>query len=439
MAARSSVGTPPGGRHTPKPPVRVSILIDVLGSGRWWDALAGILDRSHISTAAGLPGLVDDAMAPLGLGAEMYLVDLAQEVLRPIRGGAGPTLDVDGSVAGRAFRLGRVTPGSEAPERTPTLWVPLLDGTERLGVLRVALPPGTEPDDQELQERCWLLAGFIGHLVVSKRSYGDALHEVQRSKPLSVSSELLWQLLPPLTFATEQLVVSAVLEPYERIGGDGFDYAVDLSHAFFAIYDAVGHDIQAGLTAALTLAATRNSRREGKTDLVEMGRSADDVVAQEAPGRRFVTAVLARLEIATGRLQYLNAGHPAPLLLRANKSVKALDTAHRVPLGVLGSAPGLELGTEQLEPGDRLLLYTDGIVEARDRDGQEFGVDRLIDLAERSSAGGLPAPEMLRRLSHRVREHQAGQLADDATLLLVEWSSTGHQRLLPHPTTLRRS
>lgn len=415
------------------------MLIDVLGSGHWWNALADIVSRSHLSSAAGIPDLVDDAVAPLGLGAEMYLIDLAQQVLRPMRGGVGSTLEVDGSVAGRAFRLGRLMPGSEAADGTPTLWVPLLDGTERLGVLRMALPASTDPDDQELQEHCWLLAGLIGHLVVSKRPYGDAFHQVQRSKPLSVSSELLWQLLPPLTFATEQLVVSAVLEPYDRAGGDGFDYAVDRAHAFFAIYDAVGHDIQAGLTTALTLAATRNSRRQGETDLVEMGRSADDVIAREAPGRRFVTAVLARLEIATGWLQYLNAGHPAPLLLRANKTVKALDTAHRVPLGVLGSAPGLELGREQLEPGDRLLLYTDGIVEARDRDGQEFGVDRLIDLAERSSAGGLPAPETLRRLSHTVREHQAGQLADDATLLLVEWSSTGHQRLLPRAATLRRT
>ncbi len=415
------------------------MLIDVQGSGHWWNALADIVSRSHLSSAAGIPDLVDDAVAPLGLGAEMYLIDLAQQVLRPMRGGVGSTLEVDGSVAGRAFRLGRLMPGSEAADGTPTLWVPLLDGTERLGVLRMALPASTDPDDQELQEHCWLLAGLVGHLVVSKRPYGDAFHQVQRTKPLSVSSELLWQLLPPLTFATEQLVVSAVLEPYDRVGGDGFDYAVDLAHAFFAIYDAVGHDIQAGLTTALTLAATRNSRRQGETDLVEMGRSADDVIAREAPGRRFVTAVLARLEIATGWLQYLNAGHPAPLLLRANKTVKALDTAHRVPLGVLGSAPGLELGREQLEPGDRLLLYTDGIVEARDRDGQEFGVDRLIDLAERSSAGGLPAPETLRRLSHTVREHQAGQLADDATLLLVEWSSTGHQRLLPRAATLRRT
>ena len=415
------------------------MLIAMPGSRRWWDAFADVVIRSHIVPAAGIPGLIDEAMTPLGLGAEIYLIDLAQQVLRPVRGSAGSPLDVDGSVAGRAFRLGQLTRTTEAADGSPTLWLPLLDGTERIGVLRVTLPANTDPDDLEVQEHCWLLAGLIGQLVVSKRPYGDIFHQVQRTKPLSVSSELLWQLLPPLTFATEQLVVSTVLEPYDRVGGDGFDYSVDFSHAFFAIYDAVGHDIQAGLTTALTLAAIRNSRRQGNTDLVEMGRGADNVIAREAPGRRFVTAVLARLEIATGRLQYLNAGHPAPLLLRANKTVKALDTAHRVPLGVLGSAPMLEGGTEQLEPGDRLLLYTDGIVEARDLDGQEFGVDRLIDFAERSSAGGLPAPETLRRLSHTVREHQAGHLADDATLLLVEWSSAGHQRLLPRPETLRHS
>src|SRR5918997_5562737 len=232
------------------------MLTDVLRSGRWWNVLAGILDRSHISTAAGLPGLVDNAMAPLGLDAEMYLIDLAQQVLRPIRDGAGLTLDVDGSVAGRAFRLGRLTPGSEAPDGMPTLWVPLLDGTERLGMLRITLPANTDPDDQELQEHCWMLAGLIGHLVAAKRPYGDAFHQVQRSKPLSVSSELLWQLLPPLTFATEQLVVSAVLEPYDRIGGGGLGYAVDLAHALFPVYHPGGPDTQAGVAPPVTLAAT---------------------------------------------------------------------------------------------------------------------------------------------------------------------------------------
>jgi serine phosphatase RsbU (regulator of sigma subunit) len=68
-----------------------------------------------------------------------------------------------------------------------------------------------------------------------------------------------------------------------------------------------------------------------------------------------------------------------------------------------------------------LLLYTDGITEARDARGRFFGTDRLIDFAERSGADGLPAPETLRRLAHAVLEHQRGLLQDDATLLMVDW------------------
>jgi serine phosphatase RsbU (regulator of sigma subunit) len=76
---------------------------------------------------------------------------------------------------------------------------------------------------------------------------------------------------------------------------------------------------------------------------------------------------------------------------------------------------------EHLEPGDQLLLYTDGIVEARDAKGREFGRDRFVDFVLRHQADGLPAPETLRRLVRAVLEHHDGHLSDDATVLLCEW------------------
>jgi len=87
--------------------------------------------------------------------------------------------------------------------------------------------------------------------------------------------------------------------------------------------------------------------------------------------------------------------------------------------------------SEPLEPGDRLLLHTDGVTEARDSEGVPFGLDRLVDLTERHEAADLPAPETLRRVVHAVLEHQNGRLQDDATLMLVEWSTTAHGTLLP--------
>ena len=92
------------------------------------------------------------------------------------------------------------------------------------------------------------------------------------------------------------------------------------------------------------------------------------------------------------------------------------------PLGL--GAPGEE-AEEALEPGDQVVFFTDGVTEARAPDGTFFGVDRLADLVSRASAGGNPVPETLRRLVHSILDHQAGDLQDDATAVLVEWKGQG--------------
>jgi serine phosphatase RsbU (regulator of sigma subunit) len=83
---------------------------------------------------------------------------------------------------------------------------------------------------------------------------------------------------------------------------------------------------------------------------------------------------------------------------------------------------------EALEPGDRVLLYTDGIVEARSPQGEEFGIDRLIAFTTKALADQLPAPETVRRLVHAVLDYQEQRLQDDATVLLAEWRSPAPPR-----------
>ncbi|SES47961.1 PP2C family protein-serine/threonine phosphatase [Actinokineospora terrae] len=401
--------------------------------GSWHEVLSHVIDAAHRATATDLVDVVSEACARIGMQARLYLVDMAQRELHPLppRGEpAGRTLGVDDTAGGRAFRLSEITV-SEAGERS-VLWVPIVNGTERLGVLALRLPRDTDPDDVVVRERCWTVAGLVGHLAVSKRAYSDLLHTVRRPRPLSVASELLWQLLPPQTFACRDLVVSATMEPYDRVGGDGFDYAVDDDRAYFAVLDATGHDLAAGLITTMVLAATRNARRQGG-DLPAMAAAADEVLAGH-PTQGVCTAVLADLDLATGELRYLLAGHPPPVLLRGGRLVGPLSTRPRVPLGMNGlheptRASGV--GVEQLRQGDRLLLYTDGITEARDPDGAFFGVDRLVALTEHHEAAGLPAPETLRRVTRAVLDHQNGVLQDDATLVLVEWSPAASDKLLP--------
>jgi serine phosphatase RsbU (regulator of sigma subunit) len=303
-----------------------------------------------------------------------------------------------------------------------------VDGTERLGVAGIVLPDAGLVDDPEIHLGLTAIVGLIGHLIVAKSVYGDIFRRVRRSRPMSTEGELLWHNIPPLTFATDKVAISAVLEPCYQVGGDAFDYAVDNDHAQLEIFDAVGHGLSAGLTAVLTLAAVRAARSRG-ADLIEMGAAADEALTSQFDDLRYTTAVLADLDLRTGLLRYLNAGHHAPVLIRDGKAVARLDEQRRMPLGLVDPRPATS--QHQLEPGDRLLLFTDGITEAHSPEGGAFGLDRLIALAEEHSVGGPPVPEVLRRLSHAVLDHQRGHLDDDATLMIVEWATAAGDRMIP--------
>jgi sigma-B regulation protein RsbU (phosphoserine phosphatase) len=416
----------------------------------WRRALVDVLGASHLVTGDGIADIVDSALAPLGVRIEIFLVDHEQRALRPVRPDAAAVIRIDGTLPGRAYRLNRLLPSRDEPSRDEPsrdehsrdehggrlLWVPLLNGVERYGLLRVALPSGADADDPALQEDAVRMGALIAHLISAKTVHSDTLACTRRTHPMSVASELLWQLLPPLTFGCKEMALSALLEPAYGVGGDAFDYAVDAGLLHLSLLDPAGHDLSAGLTAAVTLAAGRSARREG-LDLGATAARIDATLTAEFTDYRFVTGVLARLDLSTGQLVYLNAGHPPPVLLREGRQVRPLDGGGRPPLGrvatLIPDAAAVAPAEEQLQPGDRLLLYSDGVVEAGDRDGGEFGVERLVDLAERSAAAGLPAPETLRRLSHAVQEHQDGVLRDDATLMLVEWSGRAAQRLVAHP------
>ncbi|MFL6136805.1 MAG: PP2C family protein-serine/threonine phosphatase [Frankiaceae bacterium] len=395
------------------------------------EMLSGLLDAARFSVPDDVASLLAGQGKALGATSVIvYLVDHEQYVLVPLPHDDGPAREpatIESTMAGRCFRQLELV-WSEGGRRA---WVPMLDGLERLGVVELELDPTTKRVADELLHD---VAALVAEIVVSKDAYGDLFARVRRRRPMSLAAEIAWRLLPPLTFGTDRVVIACVLAPAYEVGGDSFDYAVDAATAQFMVLDAMGHGLDAGLLATVAIGAYRNNRRAG-LDLPEVIAAIDAALADSFGGEKFATAVLGELELASGRLRWHGAGHPAPLLLRGGRVVKALESEVGLPLGlgkVLGAARGI--AEEFLEPGDRILLFTDGVVEARSPDGEFFGVERLADIATRETAAGQPAPETMRRLMHAILGHQAGILHDDATTMLVEWQGRGAGRIAPAGT-----
>ena len=394
-----------------------------------------LLARSHLCVPSDVATVVvEEVVRALGASdAVVYLVNHEYDALVPLPSQASPerkAQKIDGSLTGKAFSSTTImsTPGA-APGRRRA-FVPVLDGTDRLGVLELEVPVD---DADQIGEELTLVLERYGHataqLLMAKRAYGDALELAQRSRPMDLGAELLWSVLPPMTFATDGLVITAMLEPAYDNGGDAFDYAVNSDVAHLLVLDGVGHGLRAAGLSTFAVATYRHSRRTG-LDLLDTYAAMDAAVSAHFGNEFFVTALLAQLDPRTGLLRWVNAGHPPPLLLRAGRVVKVLDGAPATPLGLPMFTSSVTVWEEQLEPGDSLVLYTDGITEARKPGGDLLGLDGLREFIQRGVSAQSP-PETLRRLRQVLVAEDGPVLTDDATVMLVDWQGGAERALLP--------
>lgn len=363
-----------------------------------------------------LPDLIRRTCAVLGGDdVDIRLVDLTQQWLVSLDSDE-ESFFVEGTVAGRAYRSDRITIQTDGSRRR--LWIPLLDSSERLGVLGVTVP-GTEPELDEEDRDLWQAIGsLVGEAVVSNASYGDTIALARGMDQTSLAAELRWGQLPPLTYRAPEVTVSGILEPALDIAGDTFDYAVSSRDVQVAILDAMGHGLEASRMANLAVATYRHARRHGR-DIGEMLSAIDEVISSEFGDHRFVTGQLATLDLDDGRFRLVNAGHPLPLHFRSSRYLGPIDCTPCPPLG-LGRVRTVVAETS-LEPGDAVLLYTDGVIESRNSRGSELGEDWLADLVARHLRSEVGPPEVLRQVVRALYEQVGPALHDDATLVLVRW------------------
>ncbi|MCU1692115.1 MAG: Ser/Thr phosphatase [Frankiales bacterium] len=377
--------------------------------------LGGLLDRAQHTPPDEVAAVVAELAESVGLGqVRLYLQDYDQQMLvaLPVAGTALPEpLPVADSPAGRAFSTNRAQE-SAAPGGVQ-MWLPLLDGTDRVGVLGlVALD--TSASTRRLARR---LAAATAELLVTKGAYTDSFFRARRARATTLWAEMQWHLLPPLTMETSVVAVAGALEPAYEVGGDAFDYALNGAVLHLGIFDAMGHGLGAATMCAVAVGAYRHARRNGIA-LEDTYAAIDDALTTQFDDGHFATGQLADLDTATGVLRWVNAGHPRPLLVRGEKVLRSLRAEPTLPLGLGGDAP--DIGIEHLEPGDRVLFFTDGVVEQLTSDGTEFGFTRLAERVEQEAATGASVAETTRRLSTTLLQHPGG-LRDDATLLMVEW------------------
>ncbi len=273
----------------------------------------------------------------------------------------------------------------------------------------------TEADSAQRLSQRHLLGMLYDHHTESF----DVLQLARRRMEMSPAAQLQWDQLPLQAATLGDYRVAATIEPAHQVAGDLYDFALS-PDGVTTVYcmDAMGHGQTATLSAALALAAARTARRSGAS-LVEQMTMADEAVAREYDGSRFVTMIA--LEFRADGIFAVNAGHEPMRRITATQAV-SVEIHADPPLGI-DSPKSMKLtALPPLEQGEALCLLTDGVREARSPGGAQYGYE-ATDAA--LVAGWSSAPLLMaHRLTRSVLSHVSADLIDDVTTVVVQRAAT---------------
>ncbi len=322
------------------------------------------------------------------------------------RSGSARVIPLAGSAQGETLRTQHVQVRSEG--EAFRVYAPVTDRGEALGILELTLPDA--PDDQ-IVDHIASAAHALAYVVITNRRYTDLFEWGQRTRPPTLAAEIQRRLLPPsFTCEAGPFTVAGWLEPAELVGGDTFDYTLDRDALHISISDAMGHGVDAALLATLLVAGLRNSRRRGMS-LREQAEAGNDALAAHLRADQFVTGQLIRVDLNTGVAEVVNAGHTRPVRVRDGRVTEIVLEADP-PFGIFR---GTRYRVQQLalEPGDRLVLLTDGMVE---RNAARAPLTELL-----TQTRDLHPREAVQTLTGEVADAADGQLRDDATVFILDW------------------
>ena len=354
-------------------------------------------------------------------GLWLYIADYSEDLLRLVPTDVDPQpsskeLSIRGTVAGRSY-MNREMMEAEGEDGW-VLWAPVFRRSESVGALGLAL----ERQDPASRRLAPAIAMVVGAAILGAKRHSDVFELARGAEHLRLASAMQWDLLPLPTYQDPLVEVAGRVEPAYDIGGDAFDFAANEDVMEIGVFDAMGHGLRATLLTTLAVGAYRFGRRRS-SELAGVAGDIDEAVQNHVEGEAFVTGHICRVELASGGMDWLNAGHPLPLLIRHHSASPMEGASPCLPFG-LDTQP-VDVVRVGLQPQDIVLFYSDGVIEARPNGGPEFGMDRFVDLAGRHGDPAVPLQLMVRQILDSVVEHAGGILRDDATLVAVRW--TGDQ------------
>jgi sigma-B regulation protein RsbU (phosphoserine phosphatase) len=277
---------------------------------------------------------------------------------------------------------------------------------------------GLRPDYDRGQMVAFLgsLANTLVGAVENRRLQSQRVLDAAVRKEIEIAQEVQAMLFPRQLPNDAHLAMERSYVPHTEIGGDYYDMVdIDADRLLLCVADVSGKGVPASLLMSNFQAGLRTLLRQG-AELATIVPELNYLLFRNSGGEKFITAFLGIYDRRTRLMQYVNAGHNDPILLPDQGPAQRL-THGTVMLGIMEELPMMRVGEVQIEPHSLLLLYTDGLTEVFDANGNEFGEQGVLTALQQSRY--LPLPKLHQELLRRIEAFSAheAQFADDITIL----------------------
>jgi serine phosphatase RsbU (regulator of sigma subunit) len=336
---------------------------------------------------------------------ELYLVDYRLAALVPIFG--GPPRTHPGDPAWRCFDH------QSTLREDNVIFLPVSARGERIGVLTCEPAPEGPEVAAELAE----VAVALAHELQSAADGTDRYQAAARTRRLTLAAEMQWELLPARSRTRASFGLAGQLEPSYAVRGDSFDWADQDGILSLSVLNGMGEGVSAALLTSLATFALRNARRAG-IGPADQAALADQAIYAEHRGTRHVSALLLELDLTSGEVLAIDAGSPRLLLLR-DGIVHEQRLTEQFPLGMFDETD-YQVESFRLDPGDRLMLVSDGVHDAVAAAGR-YGDAALARFVRRT--GSLAPLQAVRSLLGDLRAYVGdSELEDDAVAVCLDWT-----------------